>query len=55
VSHHDGQFFLEDGNHRCETLRRTGAASAWTILLFGDEMERDGFLEEHGDTVTRSQ
>jgi hypothetical protein len=55
VSHHDGQFFLEDGNHRCETLRRTGATSAWAILLFGDEMERDGFLEEHGDTVTRSQ
>ena len=55
VSHHDGQFFLEDGNHRCETLRRTGATSAWTILLFDDEMERDRFLEEHGDTVTRSQ
>ena len=55
VSHRDGQFFLEDGNHRCETLRRTGATSAWTILLFDDEMERDRFLEEHGDTVTRSQ
>ena len=55
VSHHDGQFFLEDGNHRCETLRRTGATSAWTILLFDNEMERDRFLEEHGDTVTRSQ
>lgn len=55
VSHHDGQFFLEDGNHRCETLRRTGAISAWTILLFSDELERDRFLEEHGDTVTRSQ
>lgn len=50
VSHHDGQFFLEDGNHRCETLRRTGATSAWTILLFGDEMERDRFLEEHRET-----
>ena len=55
VSHHDGQFFLEDGNHRCETLRRTGATTAWTILLFDDETERDRFLEEHGDTVTRSQ
>ena len=55
VSHHDDQYFLEDGNHRCETLRRTGATSAWTILLFDDETERDRFLEEHGDTVTRSQ
>ena len=47
VSHHDGQYFLEDGNHRCETLRRAGATSAWTILLFGDETERDRFLEKH--------
>ena len=53
VSHHDGQFYLEDGNHRCETLRRTGATSAWTILLFDDETKRDRFLEEHGDTVIR--
>ena len=32
VSHHDGKYFLEDGNHRCETLRRAGMAHAWTIL-----------------------
>jgi hypothetical protein len=43
VSHHDGEFFLEDGNDRCETLRRTGATHAWTILLFADEAERDRF------------
>jgi len=55
VSHHDGEYFLEDGNHRCETLRRTGARSAWTILLFPDEVERDRFLKEHVDMVTRSQ
>jgi len=51
VSHHDGEYFLEDGNHRCETLRRTGASSAWTILLFPDEVERDRFVKEHGDMV----
>ena len=55
VSHHDGEYFLEDGNHRCATLRRTGARSAWTILLFPDEVDRDRFLKEHGDMVTRSQ
>ena len=49
VSHHDGEYFLEDGNHRCETLRRTGARSAWTILLFPDEVERVRFLKEHED------
>lgn len=47
VSHHDGGYFLEDGNHRCETLRRTGATYAWTILLFVDEVERDRFQNEH--------
>jgi hypothetical protein len=46
VSHHDGKYLLEDGNHRCEALRRTGADYAWTILLFADEVERDRFLNE---------
>jgi hypothetical protein len=53
VSHHDGRYFVEDGNHRCETLRRTGARSAWTILLFPDEVERDRFVEEHRDLEPR--
>ena len=51
VSHHDGEYFLEDGNHRWEALRRTGARSAWTILLFPDEVERDRFLNEREDMV----
>ena len=46
VSHHDGKYLLEDGNHRCETLRRTGATDTWAILLFADEVERDRFLNE---------
>jgi hypothetical protein len=46
VSHRDGKYYLEDGNHRCETLRRGGATHAWTILLFADEAERDQF--SHG-------
>jgi len=47
VSHHDGKYFLEDGNHRYEALRRIGATHAWTILLFADEVERERFLKEH--------
>ena len=47
VSHCDGKYYLEDGNHRYETLRRSGAKHAWTILLFADETERDRFLTEH--------
>lgn len=46
VSHRDGKFFLEDGNHRYETLRRAGTTHAWTILLFADEAERELFLNE---------
>lgn len=52
VSHHDGKYFLEDGNHRCETLRRTGATHAWVVLMFADEMERDRYLREYGDVPT---
>jgi len=54
VSHHEGKYFLEDGNHRCETLRRAGDSHAWAILLFADEIERDRFLQELGDTSTRN-
>ena len=48
VSHRDGRYYLEDGNHRYETLRRSGARYAWTILLFRDEAERDQFLKKPG-------
>ena len=51
VSHRDGKFYLEDGNHRYETLRRSGATHAWTILLFHDGTERDRFLQRHGELV----
>ena len=52
VSHQDGNYLLEDGNHRCETMLRTGANYAWVILLFADEVERDRFLKEHGSLAT---
>ena len=48
VSHRNGKYYLEDGNHRYETLRRSGAKHAWTILLFADETERDRFLKGRG-------
>ena len=48
VSHRDGKYYLEDGNHRYETLRRSGATHAWTILLFANEAERDRFLKGPG-------
>jgi hypothetical protein len=51
VSYHDGRYFLEDGNHRYESLRRMGATHAWIILLFAGEVERDRYLKEHGDLL----
>jgi len=47
VSHRDGRYCLEDGNHRYETLRRSGATHAWTILLSADDAERGEYPEEH--------
>jgi hypothetical protein len=48
VSCRDGEFFLEDGNHRHETLTRAGATHAWAILFFTSEGERSEFVELSG-------
>src|SRR5690606_5868035 len=39
---HD-QLRLEDGNHRVEAIRRTGAEQAWTIIGFVDQIDQDHF------------
>lgn len=52
VSHHDGKYCLEDGNHRYETLRRMGATHAWVVLMFADGLEQDRFLKKHGGSPT---
>ncbi len=44
VSFRDGQLVLEDGNHRVESLRRTGAVDAWAVVGFDNERERDRFM-----------
>jgi hypothetical protein len=51
VSYHDGRYFLEDGNHRYESLRRAGATHAWIVLLFAGEAERARYLKEHGSDL----
>jgi len=55
VSHRDGRYYLEDGNHRYETLRRSGATHAWAILLFADEAERDRYVEGHSPVGVRTR
>jgi hypothetical protein len=39
----DGQIVLEDGNHRVEGVRRTGADEVWTIIGFDSEADRAAF------------
>ena len=48
VQHKDGHFFLEDGNHRHEALRRAGATHAWAVIWCDDPAERDRLAAELG-------
>jgi hypothetical protein len=44
VSCRVGGLFLEDGNHRHETLLRAGETHAWAVVSFDTEDDRDSFL-----------
>lgn len=44
VTHHDGEFTVEDGNHRTEGLRQAGRDRYWSVVGFDDDDARDGFL-----------
>ncbi|HKA93997.1 MAG TPA: hypothetical protein VKE97_09345 [Acidimicrobiia bacterium] len=43
ASYQDGRLVLEDGNHRVEGIRRSGAEHVWTVIGFDDPEERDRF------------
>jgi hypothetical protein len=51
VSWRDEQFVLEDGNHRAESLRRSGEETAWSIVRFDDAAERDRFVASHQEPL----
>jgi hypothetical protein len=44
VSYRDGEYVLEDGNHRHDALRRAGTTHTWAILVLWDESDRSAFL-----------
>ena len=44
VSYESGQFKLEDGNHRVESLRQAGEEVVWAVIGFADDTDRDEFL-----------
>ena len=43
ASFRNGQIVLEDGNHRVEGVRRTGADEVWTIIGFDSDADRAAF------------
>jgi hypothetical protein len=43
VTYREGDLVLEDGNHRAEAVRRTGADEVWAVVAFDRAEERDRF------------
>jgi len=41
VACRDGHLMVEDGNHRLESLRRTGRREAWAVVGFETEAEAE--------------
>ncbi len=55
VSYRDEQLVLEDGNHRVESIRRTGRTTAWAVVGFEEPEDQDRFEElvAHGGGFAR--
>ncbi len=49
VSHREGRFQLEDGNHRVESVRQAGRRDTWAVVGFAQRRERDRFVAERDD------
>ena len=43
ATYRDGRLYLEDGNHRVEGVRRSGADRVWAVIGFDDPGERDRY------------
>ncbi len=48
VAFRDQELVLEDGNHRAESLRRSGRKEAWAIVGFERSEDRELFRQEWG-------
>jgi hypothetical protein len=49
VSYRNGEFVLEDGNHRAEGVRRAGRRVVWAVVGFAERDARDRFSEQWVD------
>jgi FMN phosphatase YigB (HAD superfamily) len=52
AEHREGRLLLQDGNHRYEALRRSGAGDAWVIIWFDEPEGPEGFARRHPDLVS---
>lgn len=44
VAHRQGEFVLEDGNHRVESVRQAGRQEIWAVVGFARRDDRDRFI-----------
>ncbi len=51
VHYVDGEFELNDGNHRHKAYENLGMEKAWVIIWITEEAERDDFMDKYGEYV----
>ena len=51
VHYVDGEFELNDGNHRHKAYENLGIEKAWVIIWITEKEELDDFMEKYGDYV----
>ena len=51
VHYTDGEFELNDGNHRLQAYENLGIEKAWVIIWITEEAERDDFMNKYGEYV----
>ena len=51
VHYVDGDFELNDGNHRHKACENLGIENAWVIIWITEEAERDDFMNKYGEYV----
>ena len=51
VHYVDGEFELNDGNHRHKAYENLGIKDAWVIIWITEKEELDDFMDKYGDYV----
>ena len=51
VHYVDGEFELNDGNHRHKACENLGIQTAWVIIWITEEQELEDFMAKYGEYV----